>query len=156
MSTTGGAEMQTQVVLLCDVSKRQASRRSHNLWCPDLSSKTCGSFGGHMQLIGDESHAWLSQEACAGGLREQPGNYSCVIFRWPKWIHLYDCVPLSCTYGWEVRWGSSESPKGFALQVQTRHNGEPVETHELSHLMEDGGVASGRTCQSPASICERF
>lgn len=38
-----------------------------NAASPDLSSKTCGSLGGHMQLIGDERHARLSREACAGG-----------------------------------------------------------------------------------------
>lgn len=36
---------------------RQAGGHMINAASPDLSSKTCGSLGGHMQLIGDESDA---------------------------------------------------------------------------------------------------
>lgn len=68
-------------------------------------------------------------------------------------IHTTVCLCFALMDGRGV---TSESQKSFALQVQTRCMRETVATHELSHLKEDGGGASGRTCQSPVSVHERF
>lgn len=96
-----------------------------------------------------------------GGLREQPGNNSWVILRWPKsWINPYDhtihmrAFVLHLLEGMGV--GGQWKSERLCTPSSTRCMGETVATHELSHLVEDGGVASGRTCQSLLSICERF
>lgn len=70
-------------------------------------------------------------------------------------IHATVCLCFALMEGMEWR-ETSESQKGFALQVQTRCMGETVATRELSHLKQDGSVALGRMCQSQVSICERF
>lgn len=81
-----------------------------------------------------------------------------------------DCVPLlrTCRRDGEGGRGggvggeegmTGESQKGLVLQAQKRCTGQTVATPESSHLVKDGGycgVASGRACQRPVSICERF